>query len=199
MGRNPSRCVSSQVELHVVSSPGAGLEGIFGCSGLPVGGGCVGTRPGVGKPRERRRAPGGREGRLSLPEMDLGWSRYPEESSLHLPSGPAPLDAQREGRGPPAYEGRFAGGRAGDGQSRTGVRMGSGANQSPQWDRESLELSVLQLGCVCVLWRLCCCERARLFSLFFKARVAAAKAALLLSSVPGFASNLLWCVSVFLA
>lgn len=45
-------------------------------------------------------------------------------------------------------------------------------------------LSLLQLGYMCVLWRLCCCERARLF-IFLKARIAGAKAASLLSSVAG--------------
>lgn len=56
----------------------------------------------------------------------------------------------------------------GQGTGRHGrVRRGSGANWSLAVGPGSLELSPFQLGCVCVLWRLCCCECARLFFFFF--------------------------------
>lgn len=150
-------------------------------------GAALGPGQGPGEPGGRRRAPSGREGRGRLLQKNLGWSRYPEERSLPLLPGLAPLDLRGEGRGPPAYEGRSAGGRAGDGQSRMGSGGGREPTRAQQRGRGSLELSFLQLGCVCVLWRLCCCECARLFSL--KVWIAAAKAASLLSSVAGFASN----------
>lgn len=153
-------------------------------------GGGTGSRLRPGEPGGRRRGPGGREGRGRVHgrDLDLGWSRYREECSLPLLPGPAPLDPRGERRGPPALAGRSAGGRAGDGQSRTGVRRGSELTRAQRWGGGSSELSLLQLGYVCMLWRLCCCERARLF---FKPRIAGAEAALLLSSVAGFASNLL--------
>lgn len=103
----------------MVSSPGAGLEGILGCAGLRVGGGSAGTWPGPGEPGGRRRGPGGRESRGSLGERDLGWSRYREERSLPLLPGPAPLDPRGRRRVPPAFSGRSAGGRAGRGLAVT--------------------------------------------------------------------------------
>lgn len=133
----------------MVSSPGAGLEGILGCAGLPVGGGGVGTSPGPAEPGGRRRGPGGREGRGRLGGRDLGWSRYREERSLRLLPCPAPLDPRGQRRGPPAFAGRSAGGRAGDGQSRTGVRRGSGANQNPAVGRRELGAVAFTAG-ICV-------------------------------------------------
>ena len=133
----------------MVSSPGAGLERILGCARLRVGGGSVGTWPGPGEPGGRRRGPGGREGRGSLGERDLGWSRYREERSLPLLPGPVLLNPRGRRQGPPAFSGRSAGGRAGDGQSRTGVRRGSGANQSPTVGRRELGAVAFTAG-ICV-------------------------------------------------
>lgn len=80
---------------------------------------------------------------------DLGWSRYREERSLPLLPGPALLDPRGRRQGPPAFSGRSAGGRAGDGQSRTGVRRGSGANQSPTVGRRELGAVAFTAG-ICV-------------------------------------------------
>lgn len=122
----------------MVSSPGAGLEEILGCAGFGVGRGRRWDRPGPGEPGGRRRGPGGREGRGRLGERDLGCGRYREERSLPLLPGPAPLDPRGQRWGPPAFAGRSAGGRAGDGQSWTGVRRGSGTNESPAVGRREL-------------------------------------------------------------
>lgn len=53
----------------------------------------------------------------------------------------------------------------GQGTGSHGPRSGGGRELTgaQQWGEGSLELSLLQLGCVCVLWPLCCCERTRLF------------------------------------
>lgn len=112
-------------------------------------GGGTGTRPGPGELGGRRRDPGGREGLGRLGERDLSWSRYQEECSLPPLPGPAPLDPCGRVRGPPAFAGRSAGGRAGDGQSRTGVRRGSGANQSSAVGTRELEAVAFTAG-MCV-------------------------------------------------
>lgn len=44
-------------------------------------------------------------------ERDLGWSRYPEASSLRLLPGPAPVEARGEGWGPPAMRGQICWGK----------------------------------------------------------------------------------------
>lgn len=67
----------------------------------------------------------------------------------HCFPAPQPLDLPAGGRGPPAYEDRSAGGRAGDGQSRTRVRRGSGANRSPAMGRRELGAVAFPAG-MCV-------------------------------------------------
>ena len=150
----------------MVSSPGAGLEGILGCAGLPVGGGGVGTSPGPAEPGGRRRGPGGRGGRGRLGERDLGWSRYREKRSLRLLPGPAPLDPRASAGDPQRSRADLLGEGQGTGSHGPGSGGGRELTRAQRRGGGSLELSLLQLGYVCVLWRLCCCERARLFFFF---------------------------------
>lgn len=129
----------------MVSSPRARLEGILGCAGLPMGGGRPWDPARAGRARRAEEGPGRPRGSRA-PRLD-------GPGLVQVPGGALPPTASRPctlrppGRGPgtpppplpsPAYAGRPAGGRAGDGQSRTPVRRGSGANRSPAMGRREL-------------------------------------------------------------
>lgn len=151
MGRNPSRCASSQVELHVVSSPGAGLEGILGCAGLRVGGGSAGTWPGPGEPGGRRRGAGRPRGSREPRREGPGLEQVPGGALPPAAPRPRALGPPGPAPGTPSVLGQICWGKgqAGDGQSRTGVRRGSGANQSLTVGRRELGAVAFTSG-ICV-------------------------------------------------
>lgn len=135
----------------MVSSSGAPLEGILGGAGL-AGGWGVALGPGQGREIPRaEEGPRRPRGSWGPPREGPGLEQVPGGV---LPPVPGPGNA---GAGAGDLWGTQAG-LLGEGQGTGSHGPGSGGG------RELAEPSGRRgLGCVCVLWRLCCCKRARLF------------------------------------